>query len=105
MAEEHADRNPWQGYFDWQVTTLMLARDLHEPIRPGDETAAESRRSEMEQYVATLTRTVVPEELWNGGAAWPPEVMRAITQATIGHAQDIVDRGFEVAATALTAPG
>ena len=35
MADhDHDEDNPLQGYFDWQVTTLMLAHDLSNPI-PG----------------------------------------------------------------------
>ncbi|MEM1210575.1 MAG: hypothetical protein AAF842_10550 [Planctomycetota bacterium] len=103
MSENH-DRNPWQGYFDWQVTTLMLARDLHEPIKPGDETAAETRRTEMEHYVAQLTRNVVPADLWSSQQSWPPEVLREITTTTIHHASEIVERGFEDASQRVMPP-
>lgn len=103
MADEH-DRNPWQGYFDWQVTTLMLARDLHDPIRAGDETAAEARRQEMEHYTAQLTRNVVPADLWSSGQAWPPEVMREITATTVHHAAEIIELGFEDASQRVMPP-
>ncbi|MEM0915833.1 MAG: hypothetical protein AAGB29_11660 [Planctomycetota bacterium] len=98
------ERNPWQGYFDWQVTTLMLARDLHDPIRTGDETAAEARRQEMEHYVAQLTRNIVPADLWSSGQAWPPEVLREITTHTIGHAGEIIEQGFDDASRRVMPP-
>ena len=43
MTDAHTndDTNPLQGYYEWQITTLMLAYDLVEPVPREDEAAAE----------------------------------------------------------------
>ena len=91
MPDEHNhDDNPLQGYFDWQVTTLLLAYDLVDPI-PGDQPElAAQRRTETEQEVRELSLAVVPEEYLNDPTLdWPPEVMMAITRATFDRVNQI----------------
>ena len=80
MAEHnHDEDNPLQGYFDWQVTTLMLAHDLSDPIPAGDEDAHHQRRHQVEDEVRTLTLGVLPEEFKHDATlAWPPELMMTI---------------------------
>lgn len=85
------DANPLQGYFDWQVTTLMLAHDLASPLAE-DEQAAEQRRREIELEVRDLTLAVVPEVYQNDPElAWPPDIMRHITRVTLQRAQQIAE--------------
>ena len=80
---EEAD-NPLQGYYDWQVNTIMLARDVTDPIRGGDEAAHRARRAEVEDAVRQFTLQVVPEAYRNDPTLnWPPEVMMEITRATL----------------------
>ncbi len=95
MTNEHEeyedqDDNPLQGYFDWQVTTLLLAYDLTDPI-PGDNPqAAEQRRAKTEQEVREFSLTVVPDKYLNDPSLdWPPEVMMAITRATFDRVNQI----------------
>ena len=84
------DDNPLQGYFDWQVTTLMLARDLADPIPGDDDQAHHDRRHEVEDQVRVLTLGVVPEQFKHDASlAWPPEVMMQITRATLKEAAKI----------------
>ena len=84
------DQNPLQAYFDWQVDTIMLAHDASNP-GVADEDVSEARRKEIEQEVARLTLAVVPDVFKNDPElAWPPEVMREITRATLKHATAIV---------------
>ena len=40
-----------QGYFDWQVNTLMLAYDLNDPLSSADPDAGERRRRSIEEEV------------------------------------------------------
>lgn len=89
---EDQDDNPLQGYFDWQVTTLLLAYDLTDPI-PGDKPElAEQRRAKTEQEVRDFSLTVVPEEYLNDPSLdWPPEVMMAITRATFARINQITE--------------
>ena len=85
MADDASDAdNPLQGYFDWQVNTIMLARDVTEPLRGGDEAAHRRRRTEVEEAVKQFTLAVVPEAYRNDPSLdWPPSVMIEITRATL----------------------
>jgi len=94
MAEHNhdndEDNNPLQGYFDWQVNTLMLARDLADPLTPGDEEAHHARRHAVEDEVRTLTLGVLPEHFKHDATlAWPPELMMTITRQTLKTAAKI----------------
>jgi hypothetical protein len=86
-TEPHPEASPLQGYFDWQVNTLMLARDLTDPIEPGDDSAHQQRRAETEDHVRRLSLAVIPAVYQNDPELpWPPAVMMAITRATIAEA-------------------
>lgn len=90
MTDPSADHstNPLQGYFEWQVTTLMLAYDLSDPIH--DEEAANARRRRIELEVGELSRAVLPKELLEDEhAQWDPSIMPAITRATLKRAAEI----------------
>ncbi|WP_432799958.1 hypothetical protein [Poriferisphaera sp. WC338] len=91
MTEQPTPENPLQAYFDWQVTTLMLAFDVHDPIPYNDEHAATARRQKLEQLVSSITLEVVPDKYKSDpNIDWPPELMRTITQATLKKANDII---------------
>lgn len=96
MSDAHAQHedNPLQGYFEWQVTTLMLAYDLVDPIH--DEQAANRRRREIEMEVGELSRAALPRELLEDPQAqWDPSIMPRVTRATL-------KRAFEITRHALT---
>lgn len=79
-----------QGYFDWQVTTLMLAYDLNDPVDGRDEHAGEQRRRSIEEEVRKMTLAVVPDLYLNDPSLdWPPDLMMAITRTTLKRAADI----------------
>jgi hypothetical protein len=87
---EDQEDNPLQGYFDWQVTTLLLAYDLTDPLPSDDAKAIEQRRTNAEQEVRDFTLAVVPEKYLNDPSLdWPPEVMMAITRATFDRVNHI----------------
>lgn len=90
----HADAdNPLQGYFDWQVTTLMLAYDIIDPLPREREEKVHERRAEVEQEVRRLSMAQVPQEyLEHPDEDWPPQVLRAITLATLRRAAEIAGR-------------
>jgi len=82
--------NPLQGYFDWQVTTLLLAYDLMQPLPGEDEKAAQHRRTTTEQEVREFTLAVVPQTyLDDPNLDWPPELMMTITRATFDRVNQI----------------
>lgn len=79
-----------QGYFDWQVTTLMLAYDLNDPVDARNAEAGEQRRRSIEDEVRTMTLAVVPDIYLNDPSLdWPPDLMMAITRTTLKRAADI----------------
>lgn len=76
-----------QGYYEWQVTTLMLAYDLVDPIDPGDEQRVEQRRDAVAEEVGQLVRDLLPQEhLDDPEKDFPPELMMRITRATLQRA-------------------
>ncbi len=88
--EHNEEDNPLQGYFDWQVTTLMLAHDLGDPLPASDEDAHQKRRFQVEEEVRTLTLGVLPEQFKHDATlAWPPELMMSITRETLKAANRI----------------
>jgi len=88
MAEH--DDNPLQGYYEWQVTTLLLAYDLAQPLAQGDDAGSGERRHAVEDEVRALSLAQVPEVYKaNPDLDWPPEVMMALTRATLFRAAQI----------------
>lgn len=89
--EQHTEEeNPLQGYFDWQVTTLMLAHDLADPLPAGDEEAHHQRRYKVEEQVRALSLGVLPEQYkHDANLSWPPELMMALTRETLKTANKI----------------
>ena len=93
MAEQ-AQANPLQGYYEWQITTLLLAYDLAEPIARGDDDTAEQRRRQVEGEVSELTLDQLPQRYKdNPELDWPRDVMMAITRATLTRAARIAGLG------------
>lgn len=86
----HEADNPLQGYFDWQVNTLMLAYDLTSPIAGADEETHRQRRADVEDEVRRFSLAVVPEVYRNDATLdWPPDVMMDITRATLLRAAQV----------------
>lgn len=91
MSDETA--SALQGYFDWQVTTVMLALDLVEPL-PGDDTQAhQDRRQRVEDQVRAFSLAAIPQQFQDDPELdWTPEVMMALTRATFDQVQAILAR-------------
>ncbi|MEM8737339.1 MAG: hypothetical protein AAGG38_02525 [Planctomycetota bacterium] len=82
--------NALQGYFDWQVTTLMLAYDLRDPVDARSPEAGEKRRRSVEEEVRKMTLAVVPDiYLKDPSLDWPPELMMTITRTTLLRAAEV----------------
>ena len=89
-SDQQDNQSALQGYFDWQVTTLMLAYDLNDPVDAADPEAGEQRRRSIEEEVRKITLDVVPDIYKNDPSLdWPPDLMMAITRTTLKHAADI----------------
>ncbi|MEX2671634.1 MAG: hypothetical protein WD294_05935 [Phycisphaeraceae bacterium] len=84
------EANPLQGYYEWQITTLMLAYDLSDPIRRDDDNAAAQRRTAIEAELGEMVRDLLPKDyLEDPERDFPPEIMMAITRATLKRAAEI----------------
>ena len=94
MAEPQQPANendtPLQNYYEWQVSTLMLAYDLSDPLPPGDEQQLEQRRQAVAEEVGRLVRDLLPQEyLDDPERDFPPELMMQITRATLKRAAEV----------------
>ena len=92
MDSHDHENNPLQGYFEWQVTTFMLAYDLVDPIQPGpdEEQQANRRRREIEIEVSEMVKGLLPKRLLEDETAeWDRDIMTAITRATLRRANEI----------------
>lgn len=94
MSEQDHEQSALQGYFDWQVTTVMLALDLVEPLPAGDEQMQRDRRERVEDQVRHFSLAAIPEQYkTNPNLDWPPEVMMALTRETFVQVQGILAKG------------
>lgn len=88
----HEETNPLQGYFDWQVTTLMLAYDLDQPLAGQGEEAVAQRRQRVEEEVRAMVMALLPEEYkQNASLQWPPDLMMRITRRTLQRAAEVAE--------------
>lgn len=85
------EHNPLQGYFDWQVNTIMLAYDLADPLAQSDADSHHQRREAVEDEVRRFSLETIPQRyVADPDLDWPPEVMMALTRATFARAQAII---------------
>lgn len=79
------------SYFDWQVSTLMLAYDTVEPIDRDDAESQAKREEFVRHELYRLAHAVLPEDyLKNPSADFPPEIVMLLTRATIARAAQIM---------------
>jgi hypothetical protein len=81
------------NYYDWQLSTLMLAYDVAEPIQRDDLARIEQRQRSVEMELHEMVHGVLPKEyLENPQRDFPPEMVTLLTKATIARAQEIISR-------------
>lgn len=79
------------SYFDWQVSTLMLAYDTVEPLERDDEEAQAKREQAVQRELYQLAHAVLPEDyLKNPNADFPPDIVMLLTRATVARAAQIM---------------
>ncbi len=79
------------SYFDWQVSTLMLAYDTVEPLERDDDKGQAEREQKVMRELHQLVHAMLPEEyLKNPGEDFPPEMVMVLTRATIARAAQIM---------------
>jgi hypothetical protein len=86
-----ADDQGTHGFWEWQVSTLMLAYDAVEPLKRDDLAAQQARQEQVEQEVRDLSLKEIPESYHEDEQAeLTPEVVVRITRATLQRAATIV---------------
>lgn len=79
------------SYYDWQVSTLLLAYDAAEPIHRDDLAKLQERQQKVERELHEMVHRVLPKEyLDNPQRDFPPDMVVRLTKATIARASEIL---------------
>lgn len=79
------------SYFDWQVSTLMLAYDVADPISRTDDKRHGERQQQVEQEIHDIAQATIPEAYKrNPSLDFPPAVVMLLTRATLKRANEII---------------
>jgi hypothetical protein len=83
--------SPTHSYYDWQVSTLMLAYDVAEPIPRTDEARQAQRQQDVELELHKIAHAILPKDYReNPEVDFPPQVVMDMTRATLRRAAAIV---------------
>jgi hypothetical protein len=75
------------SYYDWQVSTLLLAYDLADPIARTDDARLAQRQQDVELELHKMAHEILPKDyLENPQRDFPPEVVMQMTRATLRRA-------------------
>ena len=78
------------SYYDWQVSTLLLAYDVVDPITREDVEALAKRQQDVELELHQMVHTILPEDYRsNPGRDFPPALVIELTRATLRRASAI----------------
>jgi hypothetical protein len=79
------------SYYDWQVSTLLLAYDAIEPLSRNDVAGLQKRQADCEHEVREIALTVIPADYQRDPVReLPAEVVVNMTRATLRRAAEIV---------------
>jgi hypothetical protein len=79
------------SYYDWQVSTLLLAYDAVDPLRRDDVESLAKRQQAVELELHHLAHAILPPTyLENPQTDFPAEVVMQMTRATLRRAAIIV---------------
>ena len=82
---------PTHSYYDWQVSTLMLAYDAVNPLGRHDEPALAARQQHVEEELHRLAHQILPQEYrQNPQREFPPQIVVMLTRGTLRRAGEIV---------------
>ncbi len=88
MADEQSGTH---SYYDWQVSTLMLAYDAVEPLSRDDIAGQQKRAQACEEEVRKIALAVIPEDFKRDqNREFPPELVVEMTRTTLRRAAHIV---------------
>ena len=75
------------SYFDWQVSTLMLAYDVVDPIPRTEDRKIAERQQRVEQEIHDIAQASIPPAYKDNPALeFPPAVVMLLTKATLKRA-------------------
>ncbi len=81
------------SYYDWQVSTLMLAYDVIEPLDRDDTAALAEREHKVRLELRDMVHSVLPQDyLQNPQHEFPPEIVALLTRATLSRAMAIISQ-------------
>ena len=79
------------SYFDWQVSTLMLAYDVVDPIPRSEDRKIAERQRQVEQEIHDIAQSTIPPAYKdNPSLEFPPAVVMLLTKATLKRAAAVV---------------
>ena len=79
------------SYYDWQVSTLMLAYDVAEPLARDDASGLADREQKVRLELRDMVHSILPRDyLQNPQSEFPPEIVALLTRATLNRAMAIV---------------
>ena len=79
------------SYFDWQVSTLMLAYDVIDPIPRSDDKRQHERQEQVHREIHDMAQAAIPPAYKsNPNLDFPPAVVMLLTRATLRRAAQIV---------------
>jgi hypothetical protein len=84
--------DPTHSYYDWQVSTLMLAYDVIQPLARTDEQQLAEREIKVKEELRQMVHAVLPPEyLRNPQVDFPPQIVAILTRATLERAISIIE--------------
>lgn len=91
MSDPSHPHEPTHSYFDWQVSTLMLAYDVTDPLGREDVAAQQARQEQVEREVRDIALSIIPPEYQRDATReLTPEIVVQMTRATLRRASQIV---------------
>ena len=78
------------SYYDWQVSTLMLAYDVVDPLDRDDVASQQKRAQACEEEVRKIALAIIPSDYQRDPSReFPPELVVEMTRATLRRAAHI----------------
>ena len=78
------------SYLDWQISTLMLAYDVVDPLPRNADKLLHEREEKVRQELKDLVHATLPKEyLENPEREFPSSMVKMLTRATLRRASQI----------------
>ena len=91
MSDPAATGSGTHGYYDWQLSTLLLAYDAADPLPRSDTAGLQKRQQHCEREVRDIALAAIPPDYQRDPTREiPPQVAVQITRATLRRAAQIV---------------